>query len=161
MSEVPRYILAPHVPTAPDVVTRMIQLAQVGPGDVVYDFGCGDGRLAIAAALCGASSVGVDLEAHWVDASRRNAEAAGVTHLARFERGDALVVDVRRSTVVFLYLVHWSTRLVAQHLRERCAAGTRVVSNGFPFDPSWRTVTESFVDDSGQPRSIHLWVVED
>jgi len=61
----PRYILAPYVPTPPEVVERMLDLAGVTAADTVYDLGCGDGRIAIAAAQRGARAVGVDIEAHW------------------------------------------------------------------------------------------------
>lgn len=159
MTPPPRYILAPYVPTTADVVERMVRLAEVGLGDFVYDLGCGDGRLAIAAAARGARAFGVDIEPYWVEQSRGNALAAGVAGLARFEQGDALAVDLRLATVVFLYLVHWSTQLVARELLGQCAPGTRVVSNGFPFEVVAATAIDSFVDAAGQSRALHLWVV--
>lgn len=155
----PRYILAPYLATAPDVVERMLDLAGVRSGDRVYDLGCGDGRLAIAAALRGAQAFGVDIEPWWVEQSRLNAEAAGVAQRTVFAPGDALAVDLGPATVVVLYLVHWSTQLMARELLGRCAPGTRVVSNGFAFEAVTTTRTESFVDAAGQARAIHLWVV--
>jgi ribosomal protein L11 methylase PrmA len=160
MKDMPRYILAPHAPTAEDVVERMVSLAAVEASDFVLDIGCGDGRLAIAAArLRGARALGVDIEACWVEEARNAAAAAGVSHLARFEQRDALSVDWRPATVVFLYLVEWSTLLVAQHIREHCRPGTRVVSNGFPFAATAGARTETLEDASGRPRSLHLWIV--
>jgi len=160
MTTTPRYILAPYVATPPDVVERMIHLAEVRPEDVVYDLGCGDGRLAIAAsATREARSLGVDVETHWIEQSRVNAAAAGVSHLAQFEQCDAVDLDLRPASVVFLYLVHWSTQLLATALLRQCSPGSRVVSHTFPFGAVPSTKSESFVSASGQNRSIHLWVL--
>ena len=157
----PRYILAPYVATPPEVVEQMVSLADVQPGDIVYDLGCGDGRLAIAAATArGARSLGVDIEPYWVEESRRNAIAAGVSHLAQFEDGDALGLDLRPATVVFLYLVNWSTQMLADAILQQCAPGTRVVSHSFLFGPERPTRTESLVDATGNTHYLHLWVVE-
>jgi 2-polyprenyl-3-methyl-5-hydroxy-6-metoxy-1,4-benzoquinol methylase len=155
----PRYILAPYVATADDVVERMLDLARVGPDDVVFDLGCGDGRLAIAAARRGARAYGVDIEPWWVEQSRLNAEAAGVADRARFEQRDAMDVDVSTASVVVLYLVHWSTQRMAAELLERCAPGTRIVSNSFPFEGRARARTQSIIDATGQSRDLHLWVL--
>lgn len=155
----PRYILAPYLPTAPDVVERMLDLAGVAPGDIVLDLGCGDGRLAIAASLRGAEALGVDIEAHWVECARRNAEAAGVALRARFVQQDALAVDPSAASVVLLYLVEWSAQRVAQSLLQRCRPGTRVVSNSFGLAQSGQARCDRFEDASGQSRCLHLWVV--
>lgn len=155
----PRYILAPYVATADDVVERMLDLAGVEPADVVFDLGCGDGRLAIAAARRGARAYGVDIEAWWVEQARLNAEAAGVADRAHFELRDAMDVDTSSASVVVLYLVHWSTQRMAAELLEHCAPGTRIVSNGFPFEGCAGTRTQSIIDATGQSRDLHLWVL--
>lgn len=155
----PRYILAPYLATANDVVERMLDLACVGPSDVVFDLGCGDGRLAIAAARRGAQAYGVDIEPWWVEQSRLNAQAADVVERTRFEQRDAMDVDVSPASVVVLYLVHWSTQLLAGELLARCAPGTRVVSNSFPFEAAAGAQTQRMIDASGQSRELHLWVV--
>ncbi len=161
MSETPRYILAPHVPTPTDVVERMIRLANVEANDVVYDLGCGDGRLVIAAAsMRGAHGVGVDIESYWAEQSRLNAAVAGVSHLVHFKQQDAFAVDLTPATVIFLYLVQWSTQLVAAHIRRQVSPGTRIVSHSFGFDSIFPALSDSFVDSTGQPRTLHLWVVE-
>ena len=156
----PRYILAPYVATPPDVVVRMVELADVRATDRVYDLGCGDGRLLIAAAkLRGASGLGVDIEPYWIEQARAHAEQAGVSHLARFEAEDALEVDLSSATVVFLYLVPWSTQRVLERLQQHCAPGTRIVSHSFGFDGVADSVTETFVDDSGTSRTLHRCVI--
>ena len=159
MTDTPRYVLAPYLPTPKEVVDRMIALAGVQPHDVVYDLGCGDGRLVIGAARLGARGLGVDIEPYWVEQSRTNADLAGVADLARFEHADAMHFDLTPATVVFLYLVDWSTRRISRELVKRCTPGTRVVSHSFAFTEFPAARTESFVDADGRTRSIHLWVI--
>lgn len=159
MSPSPCYILAPYVATTPDVVERMIAFAGVTAADRVLDLGCGDGRLAIAAAQCGAQAVGVDIEPYWIGQAHHLAEQAGVTPLTRFVHQDALAIDCRDFSVVFLYLVEWSTHRVAAHLISQCRPGTRVVSNNFPFPADMGADTEHFTDADGQHRQLHRLVV--
>jgi hypothetical protein len=98
--------LAPFVPTPNDVVERMLTLAGVTEDDVVYDLGCGDGRIVIAAAReFGARGVGVDIDPQRIAEANANAEQAGVQHLVRFIEQDAMQVDVSDATVVTLYLL--------------------------------------------------------
>ena len=97
----PQKSLAPFVATPEEVVDRMLTLAQVTRTDVVYDLGCGDGRIPIAAAKkYGARAVGIDIDPRRIDESRANAKAAGVEHLVEFRLEDALQADVSRATVV-------------------------------------------------------------
>lgn len=161
MSKPPLHILAPYVATPHEVVERMIRLAAVEPGDVVYDLGCGDGRVVIAAAQRGATGVGIDIEPYWVEQSRSSAAAAGVSHLTRFEHGDAVVMDLSPASVVFLYLVHWSTQLVAQKLFNGVRPGTRVVSHSFPIAALAPSAIETMTDAEGITRTIGLWIVPD
>jgi SAM-dependent methyltransferase len=156
----PRHILAPYMATPADVVERMVRLAEVGEGDVVYDLGCGDGRMAIAAGRRGAHAVGVDIEPYWIEQARSNAAAAGVSARVSFEQRDALELDLAPATVVFMYLVQWSTQRVAAQILGQCAVGTRVVSHSFGFD-TVAARSETFEDASGQPRTLHLWVAGD
>ncbi len=97
---------APFVATPSDVVDRMLALAQVRAGDVVYDLGCGDGRIVIAAARRhGARGVGVDIDPARIEEARANARQAGVEHLVTFRVEDARTTDLSDATVVTLYLV--------------------------------------------------------
>lgn len=156
------HILAPWVPTPPDVVDRMIRLGGITASDVVYDLGCGDGRVVIAAAAQrGARGVGIDIESHWIGEATANAAAAGVSHLVRFEQGDALAADVRPATVVFLYLVEWSTSRVAGILLRDCAPGTRIVSYMYPIDGVPLARREQFTDSAGKSRTLDLAVIEE
>ena len=98
-------VLAPYSPTPSDVVERMLTLAEVKQGDVVYDLGCGDGRIPIAAAKRGARGVGVDIDPRRITEANANAKAAGVEKLVEFRLQDAMTVDVSPATVVTLYLL--------------------------------------------------------
>jgi SAM-dependent methyltransferase len=159
----PLYILAPYVPTPQDVVERMLELAHVTSQDIVYDLGCGDGRIIITAARkYGARGVGVDIEPYWATESQTNAQKAGVEDLVTFKADDALSVDLSSATVVTLYLVEWSTAKVQPIIRRQVKAGTRIVSHSFGLEMGdWRpNQTETFIDSTGATRKIHLWIVE-
>ncbi len=154
----PRYILAPFVPTPLEVVERMLDLAGVTNSDVVYDLGCGDGRIVIAAAQRGARAVGVDIEPHWVAEATKNAAEAGVEGLASFELQDALVVDLSPATVVMLYLVEWSTRMLDEKLAAELRPGARIVSHSFGMGDRPAEKTEQWIDSTGQARTLRLWI---
>jgi cyclopropane fatty-acyl-phospholipid synthase-like methyltransferase len=157
----PRYILAPFVPTPEDVVERMLQLAEVTSRDLVYDLGCGDGRIIITAATkYGARGVGVDIEPYWVAESRSSAKQAGVDHLVRFSLEDAMTVDLSAATVVMLYLVHWSTSKLQPIIKRQVKPGTRIVSHSFAMDDWTPEKTETFTDASGSVRRLYLWTLD-
>lgn len=156
----PRYILAPYVATPPEVIEYMLQLGQVGADDVVYDLGCGDGRMLIAAAQLGACGVGVDIEPYWIELANTAATGAGLADRARFQLCDALALDCSDASVVLAYLMPWSTQMVAAQLLKQCRPGTRVVSHSFAFEAVvGQTRSEHVQDASGQSHSIHLWVI--
>ncbi len=127
-----------YVPTTHELVNRMLQMANVGPGDVVYDLGCGDGRIVIAAARqFGARGVGIDLDPKLIRVARANARAAGVEHLVRFEVGDLFQADVREASVVMLYLLPSMNRKLQPKLLAELAPGTRIITHDFGFGPEW------------------------
>ncbi|MEO7793331.1 MAG: methyltransferase domain-containing protein [Thermoanaerobaculia bacterium] len=154
----PRYILAPYVPTPPEVVERMLDLAGVRNADTVYDLGCGDGRIAIAAARRGARGFGVDIEPHWVSEAKKNAAAAGVSDRVSFEVQDALTADLTPATVVMLYFVEWSTRMFDDKLAAELRPGARIVSHSFSMGDRPAERTEQWVDATGQSRTLRLWI---
>ena len=159
----PLFILAPYVPTPQDVVERMLELAQVTSRDILYDLGCGDGRIVITAATkYGAGGVGIDIEPYWVTESQTNAQKAGVEDLVTFSLNDALTVDLTGATVLTLYLVEWSTAKLQPIIRSQVKAGTRIVSHSFGVDMAdWKpNQTETFIDSTGVARRLHVWIVE-
>lgn len=150
--------LAPFVRTPEDVVDRMLALAQVGPKDVVYDLGCGDGRLVIAAAKrYGARGVGVDFDLNLVKLSQANAKEAGVESLVEFRQQDALKVDVSPATVVTLYLLSESNLRLRPILTKVLQPGSRIVSHQFPMGDWQAEKVERFTDSEGSARILYLW----
>ncbi len=152
-------ILAPFVPTPLDVVARMLKLAGLSKTDVVYDLGCGDGRVLIEAAKWyGASCVGVDVEPYRVAQSQANAKMAGVDHLITFRLQDAQTVDLSPATVIMLYLVHWSTQRLRARIDRQVKPGTRIVSHNFNMDDWVPKQVDEFVDNAGDTRKLYLWI---
>ena len=152
-------ILAPYVPTPPDVVERMLELAGIGGDDFLLDLGSGDGRIVIIAAQkYGVRGLGVDAEMYRIEEAASNAEKSGVNHLVRFQHQDAMTVDLAPATVITLYLVHWSTEKLGSIIRSRAKPGTRVVSHNFPIK-EWDPVkVVAHVDDEGAIHQLFLWV---
>lgn len=157
----PKYILAPFVPTPPEIVEHMLRLAEVTDRDLVYDLGCGDGRVLITAAKkYGARGFGVDIEPYWVEESTRNAEAAGVGNLVRFEHADAVELDLSPATVITLYLVDWSTSKMLSTISSQVRPGTRVISHNYRTADLKPVKEESFLDDEGKSHRVYLWITE-
>jgi len=150
--------LAPYVPTPEDVVDRILTLAQVKAGDVVYDLGCGDGRIPIAAAKRGARGVGVDIDPRRIEESNANAKAAGVERLVEFRLQDAMTVDVSPATVVTLYLLSSSNAKLRPILTRQLKPGARIVSHAFSMGSDWPAdKVDRFVTARGDEVTLYLW----
>ncbi|HUG76415.1 MAG TPA: class I SAM-dependent methyltransferase, partial [Burkholderiales bacterium] len=121
----------PFVPTDQKVVEKMLELARVGPRDIVYDLGSGDGRIVIAAAKKGARGVGVDIDPQRIEEARENARAAGVEDRVRFVQGDLFKADIGDATVVTLYLLSTVNQRLRPKLLAELRPGTRIVSHAF------------------------------
>lgn len=148
--------LPPYVLTSPPIVNHMLRIANVRPGDVVYDLGSGDGRIVIAAAQrFGTRGVGIDINPQAVAVARENAKAAGVEKLVTFHQGDLFAADVAEATVVMLYLfAEMMLRLRPKLLRE-LPDGARIVSHDFDFGREWPPDdTYDFGTDA-----VYLWRV--
>jgi SAM-dependent methyltransferase len=153
--------LAPYVRTPQDVVERMLALAQVGPNDVLYDLGCGDGRLVIAAAKrYGARGVGVDFDLDRVKESQANAKQAGVESLVEFRQQDALTVDVSPATVVTLYLLSESNLRLRPILTKVLQPGSRIVSHQFSMGDWEPEKKETLTDSEGSQHILYLWRID-
>ena len=150
--------LAPYVPTPQDVVEKMLELAGVTKQDVVYDLGCGDGRLVITAAKKhGARGVGVDIDPERVAESRANAKAAGVEHLVSFRQEDALATDVSEASVVTLYLLSSSNLKLRPALTRQLKPGARIVSHAFGMGDWEPERSVDYQDANGSSRRLYLW----
>ena len=154
--------LAPFVGTPPDVVERMLALAGTKPGDVVYDIGCGDGRIVIMAARkFGARGVGIDIDAALLARAAADARAAGVSDRVTFRQQDAMTVDVSEASVVTLYLLAASNAKLRPILTSKLAAGARIVTHNYPLGGNWEPSTiDNFTDASGMMRTLYLWVAD-
>jgi SAM-dependent methyltransferase len=153
--------LAPYVQTPQQVVDRMLQIAQVGRDDVVYDLGCGDGRLVITAAKkYGARGVGVDFDLNRVKESQANAQKEGVEQLVEFRQQDALTVDVSPATVVTLYLLTSSNLKLRPILTHELRPGSRIVSHQFGMGDWQPEVQESLTAPDGSAHVLYLWKVD-
>jgi len=150
---------APFVPTPLPVVERMLELAKVTPGDVVYDLGSGDGRVVITAAQrYGARGVGIELNPVWVRDARRFAEALGVADKVTFRIEDLFTTDLREATVVTLYLYPAMNRKLAPRLLAELKPGARIVSHEYGIGDWPPDRTESMMVN-GERHVIHFWTV--
>ncbi|HEY0846965.1 MAG TPA: methyltransferase domain-containing protein [Noviherbaspirillum sp.] len=137
-SETGRRPDVPYVPTPPVVVEKMLDIAQVSKGDVVYDLGCGDGRIVITAAKeRGARGVGIDLNPARIREAKENAATAGVEDKVKFMVGDLFQSDFSEASVVTLYLLPDVNRALRPILWKQLKVGTRVVSHDFDMGPEW------------------------
>jgi SAM-dependent methyltransferase len=119
------------VPTPPEVIAVMLDLANVGPKDLVYDLGCGEGEILIAAAKRGARGVGVDLDPVRIKNARANAKQAGVADKLTFFEQDLFKTDISKATVVTLYLLPELNERLRPTLLKVLKPGTPVVSHDF------------------------------
>jgi protein-L-isoaspartate O-methyltransferase len=153
--------LAPYLPTPDDVVARMLRLAKVGPEDVVYDLGSGDGRIVIAAARdFGARGVGIEIDPDLVAKANARAAAAGVAGRVTFRAEDVRTANLREATVVTLYLLAASNVTLRPILTRQLRAGTRIVAHDFPIGTWQPDVADTFSDTAGRTRTLFLWVFD-
>jgi len=152
--------LAPYVPTPAVVAAKMLDMAKVGRSDLVYDLGCGDGRIVILAAQkYGARGVGVDIDPQRIEEAEVAARTAGVEKSVNFKVQDAMSVDLRRATVVTLYLLPESNALLRPLLESQLKPGSRVVSHNYPV-PGWedkRVDSAMIKDPASEEHSIFLY----
>jgi len=153
--------LAPWVPTPAPVVDRMLELAAVTGRDILYDIGCGDGRIVITAARrYGARGVGIDIDKAMIEESERNAAAAGVADKVRFLGLDATKADITEATVVSLYLLPESNALMRPILEAQLRPKSRVVCHNYAM-PGWEAKqvrVETVKDEEGVIHYVYLYI---
>ena len=151
--------LAPFIATPEDVVERMLTLAEVSRQDVVFDLGCGDGRIPIAAAKkYGARGVGVDIDPKLIAQARASAKAEGVEGLVEFRVENAMTTDVSAATVVTLYLLSSSNERLRPMLTRQLKPGARIVSHAFSMGREWPAdKVDQFVSARGDEVTLYLW----
>lgn len=148
----------PYVPTPQNVVDEMLTLANVTKNDVVYDLGCGDGRLVITAVKkFGAKrGFGVDIDPQRIAESNANAKSAGVTDRVSFAVQDLFQTDLKEASVVTLYLLPAVNLKLRPKLLSELRPGTRVVSHSFDMG-DWKPEKTLVVQPGGQ--ILHLWII--
>jgi precorrin-6B methylase 2 len=152
----PPHLDVPFVPTPQEVVDRMLTLARVGKNDVLYDLGCGDGRIVVTAARkYGTRAVGIDLNPERIAEATANARKAGVEHRVTFRNANLFETDVSPATVVSMYLLPDVNLKMRPRLWSQLRPGSRVVSHAFDMGPEWPP--EQTVDVDG--RTIYLWTI--
>jgi SAM-dependent methyltransferase len=147
----------PYIPTPEHMLDAVLSAGRVSADDVVYDLGCGDGRIVIAAAVrCGARGVGVDISGERIADAIENARRAGVADRVSFLCGDLFDVGLRDATVVTLYLLPSLNLRLRPRFWSELRPGARIVSHGFDMG-DW--APREVVDVDG--RVLYSWVVPD
>ena len=141
------------VPTPQEVVDAMLKLAGVKAGDVVYDLGCGDGRIVITAAQkYGARGIGIDIDPQRIKEATANAQKAGVSDRVKFMNADLFETNLSEANIVTLYLLPSLNLKLQPKLMRELRAGSRVVSHSFDMG-DWKPEREQDIDG----RHIYLW----
>jgi len=149
----------PYQPSSPEIVQAMLKLGRVGARDVVYDLGCGDGRIVIAAVRdFGARGVCVDIDPQRIAEARENARRAGVAGRIRFETQDLFKTDIRGATAVMLFLWPGVNLALRPKLLRELAPGTRVVSHWHDMG-DWKPQETIHMVSAGRERPIYLWTI--
>ncbi len=145
----------PYVPTPQPVVDRMLEMAAVTKDDVVYDLGCGDGRMVVTAAKkYGARGVGVDIDPQRIKESNENAESAGVTDKVEFSIKDLFTMDFGEADVLTMYLLPAVNLKLRPKILSDMKPGSRIVSHSFDMD-DWKPDDQDEVNSS----TIYYWIV--
>src|SRR6266568_4216349 len=145
----------PYVPTRVEIVNAMLELGQVKKGDVVYDLGCGDGRIVITAAQkFGTRGVGIDINPVRVQEAQANARKAGVADRVKFIEQDLFESNISDATVVMLYLLPSINLQLRPKLFKDLKPGTRIVSHSFDMG-DWKP--EKMIEVEGE--QIFFWTI--
>ena len=152
------------VPTPVEVIDKMFELAEVKKGDVVYDLGSGDGRIVIRAAQkYGVLAVGIEMDSLLLAKARKDAKAAGVSHLVEFRAEDALKADISKATVITLYMLPWFNEAMKPSFKKYLKPGTRIVAHDFGIE-DWEpdrteklSEPEKKLDGYMHYHTLYLW----
>lgn len=143
-----------YVPTPQEVVDRMLELAKVGSGDFMIDFGCGDGRMVVTAAKRGARGYGVDINPQRIKEANANAQAAGVTDKVEFKIANLFEEDLSKADVMAMYLLTDINLRLRPKILETMKPGTRIVSHAFDMG-DWKPEVHENVNG----RNVYFWIV--
>lgn len=149
----------PFVPTPYEVVHEMLKMATVSKNDILYDLGCGDGRIVITAVKdMGCRGVGIDIDPQRIEESKNNAAEAGVTDRVQFLQQDLFEADFSKATVLTLYLLQTVNIELRPKILRVLKPGTRVVSHDFSMK-DWEADKFTEVKMEHRTHSIYFWIV--
>jgi SAM-dependent methyltransferase len=150
---------APFVRTPEDVVDKMLELAEPKPDDLVYDLGCGDGRIVVRAAeKYGCRAVGFDIDPERVEEARENAREHGVEERVTIVEQDVLTLDLAEADLVTLYLLPRLNEKLLPQLK-RLKPGARIVSHDFGLPGIEPAKTVEFTNPDGErTKVLYLWI---
>ncbi|KON30861.1 hypothetical protein AC482_02600 [miscellaneous Crenarchaeota group-15 archaeon DG-45] len=149
--------LAPFVPSPESVVRKMLEYADLKPGEALYDLGCGDGRIVIMAAQdFGARGVGVDLNLRLVNEARAKAEALDLRGKVKIIHGDIFEIDLSPADVVTMYLTTGANEKVRPKLEEELRPGSRVVTHDFSIE-KWNCIKNLRFKEDYRTHTIYLY----
>ncbi len=151
-------VKVPWVPTREEFIETALDIAQVGPGDVLYDLGCGDGRIVIAAAKRGAKAVCVEINPDLLNRAIENARKAGVDHMITFIQEDFMKVDLSDATVVYMYLLTSVNEMLKPKLSKELRKGTRIISLDFMIT-GWREAKSIRVSSPARTGTYYLYII--
>jgi ribosomal protein L11 methylase PrmA len=144
-----------YVPTPPEVVEAMLKVANVKAGDVVYDLGCGDGRIVVTAAQkYGARGIGIDIDPQRIKEANENVQKAGVGDRVKIMQADLFEINISEATVVTLYLLPSLNVKLMPKLMKELKPGTRIVSHAFDMG-DWKPEQTLNVDG----RTVYYWTI--
>jgi SAM-dependent methyltransferase len=153
--------IVPYVPTPQDVVDRMLDLAQVKKGDVVYDLGSGDGRIVVTAAKkYGVKAIGFEIDPERIKESKENISKAGVGNLVEIRQQDIRTVDLSGVSVLTMYLLPEVNLMIRPNILKQMKPGSRVVSHDFDMGDWKPAKTEQIKDATGWEHTLYLWRIE-
>lgn len=150
--------VAPYVASPFSVVRKMLECADVKPGETVYDLGCGDGRIVIIAAQeFGAMGVGIDLNSRLVKEARGKIEDLGIVERVKIINGDLFEVDLNPADVITMYLTTGANEKIRPKLERELRSGTRIVTHDFSI-PKWNCVDNLRYKENYRTHTIYLYV---
>jgi len=153
--------IVPYVPTPQEVVDRMLELAEVKKGDVIYDLGSGDGRIVVTAAKkYGVRAIGFEIDPQRIKESHENIKKAGVENLVEIRQQDIRTVDLSAASVLTMYLLPEVNLMIRANIWKEMKPGSRVVSHDFDMG-DWKPLkTEHIKDGTSWEHTLYLWRVE-
>ncbi len=150
----------PYVPSPPNVVRKMLEVAKVGPNDVVYDLGCGDGRIVITAVkeFNAKKAIGIDINDERVQEATKNVKENGLEGRVIIKKGNFFEEDLSEATVVTMFLLTNVNEMLRPKLEKELKPGTRVVSHEFEIR-GWTPKEVIKVEDGNMNHIVYLYII--